>query len=209
MKIKESTKRLVIFLIISISLISFLFIHGTITSGFHFVDNHEIVQINKDLRDFNGNLFQVVEKWVNNDLKGRFRPMYMIDNVLVDTLFKGNFFYISLYHAFIHVFILFFLFLGVRKIGFPLLHSFAFPILSLLGVQSAIWWRLGPNETIGMWYLSLTFLSMVYAVKSRNHKLFFRVLFGIFGIFTILCKESFLILTPAVIVSYHCRTKVF
>ncbi|NDP19749.1 MAG: hypothetical protein GZ091_01515 [Paludibacter sp.] len=199
---KEFSLRLIVFISIAIALFAFLGLHGTISSGFHFVDNHEVVQINKDYSDANGNLFKVASTWVKNDLGGRFRPMYMIDNVFVDVFFKGNFFLISIYHTILMVFIAFFLFLVMRKNGFNVIESLAFPLIAFVGQQSAILWRLGPNESIGMWYLSLTLLSMVYAVKAIKYNRIFQILFCLFGSLMILCKESFLILTPSIILAY-------
>jgi hypothetical protein len=183
-------------------------LHGTISSGFHFVDNHEVVQINKDLADANGNVFNVMATWVKNDLGGRFRPMYMIDNVIVYTTLHGNFFLISLYHTLIIILIIFFLFLSLRKLGFHLPEALTFPLIALTGVQSAIWWRLGPNETIGMWYLSITFVFMVYEIKSKTKNGLFRILFCISTALMMFCKESFLLLSPAVILSYLTLEKL-
>jgi hypothetical protein len=199
---KEFSLRFIVFISIAIALFAFLGLYGTISSGFHFVDNHEVVQINKDYSDANGNLFKVASTWVKNDLGGRFRPMYMIDNVFVDVFFKGNFFLISIYHTILMIFIAFFLFLVMRKNGFNVIESLAFPLIAFVGQQSAILWRLGPNESIGMWYLSLTLLSMVYSVKAIKYNRIFQILFCLFGSLMILCKESFLILTPAILLAY-------
>ncbi len=204
---KELKLRFIIFFSIAFLIITFLFLHGTIPSGFHFVDNHEVVQINKDLSDANGNIIQVISKWVNNDLGGRFRPMYMIDNVIVYSLFQGNFFSISLFHAILHIFIAFFLFLFLRKLNFRIFESIIFPMIALIGDQTVIWWRLGPNESIGMWYLSLTLVFMIYSIKTEKRNTMFRVLFCISGMLTILCKESFLLLTPAIILTYIALVK--
>ncbi len=199
---KEFSLRAIVLSSFAIVLFAFLGLNGTLSSGFHFVDNHEVVQINKDVSDANGNVAKVLTTWVKNDLGGRFRPMYMADNVIVDTLFHGNFFLISIYHAILMVLIAFFLFLSLRKIGFNVIESVAFPLIAFIGHQSAILWRLGPNESIGMWYLSLTLISMVYAVKSENRKYIFQILFVVFSSLTLLCKESFLLLTPAIILIY-------
>lgn len=208
MNMKELKCRFVIFFSIAFVLFLFLSLSGTISSGFHFVDNHEVVQMNKDLVDSNGDLLQVISTWVKNDLGGRFRPMYMIDNVIVYTTFRGDFFLISIFHSLLHVFITFFLFLSVRKLGFRIFESLIFPLIALVGVQSVIWWRLGPNETIGMWYFSLTVIFMVYAIKSTKHKGLYRLFFNIFLAFMMLCKESFLLLTPAIIFAYLTLDKL-
>ncbi len=205
---KEFKLRVIVFFSIAFILFSFLNLHGTISSGFHFVDNHEVVQMNKDLSDANGSVFQVMSKWVMNDMGGRFRPMYMIDNVLVYTTLHGNFFTISLYHTLLILFIAFFLFLSLRKIGFRLFEALSFPLIALTGVQSAIWWRLGPNESIGMWYFSLSLIFMVYAIKSKKWNHLFRTLFCISTVLMMLSKESFLLLSPAIILGFLSLEKI-
>jgi len=199
---KELKLRTIIFFSIAFILVAFLGLHGTMSSGFHFVDNHEVVQINRELSDANGSLIHVISTWVKNDLGGRFRPMYMIDNVIVYTTLNGNFFLISLYHTLLIILIVFFLFLSLRKLGFPLFEALTFPIVALTGVQSAIWWRLGPNESIGMWYLSLSLLFMVYAIKNKTKNGLFRLLFCLATLLMMLCKESFLLFSPAMVLIY-------
>jgi hypothetical protein len=194
--------RLSVFLFLSLGIVSLLSFSGTIQSGFHFVDNHEVVQIMKDVTDFNGSVIKVIEKWVTNDLTIRFRPMYMIDNVIVDNICHFNFTTLSIYHCVLIIIIAFLLFVFMRKLNLGKIESISFPIIALVGPQAAIWYRLGPNESIGMWYLAWSLIFMVYSIKSDKFRLFFRGLFCVFSISMMLCKESFLLLTPALILSY-------
>lgn len=58
----------------------------------------------------------------------------------------------------------------------------------------AIRWRLGPNETI----LSISFYIMSLSLKKPEKKLY-NYLFAISLIITSLCKESFIIIIPGMI----------
>jgi hypothetical protein len=194
--------RILVFLSITLFIGSILSITGTLQSGFHFVDNHEVVQTMKDMSDHNGSIIQVIQKWVSSDLLVRFRPMYMIDNVIVDNICHFNFTTLSIYHCVLIIIIAFLLFVFMRKLNFGKIESISFPIIALVGPQAAIWYRLGPNESIGMWYLAWSLIFMVYSIKSNKFRLFFRGLFCVFSISMMLCKESFLLLTPALILSY-------
>lgn len=199
---KEPLVRLIVFVLLLMSLLAFLGVNSTLSAGFHFVDNHEVIQINKDVSDLNGDVVQVAKNWVKSDLGSRFRPVYIIDNVLLYSFYNANFEYLSIHHAFVIALIAFFLFLSIRKLGYSLLLSIVFPLLILVGSQSAIFWRLGPNESIGMWFLSLSVLSMIYAIKSNKNKIIFRILFCFLGLLMALCKESFLLLIPALLFVY-------
>lgn len=195
--ISKLAQRSIILFIIIISYFLFLGYNGTLTSGFHFIDDHEVIQMNKDLVLFGGSLLEVIKKWLTGDMIGRFRPLWVIHNVLTYTLFKGNFFNLAVFHAIEISFITFFLFFILNKNGYSVMESLVFAFLSMTGSQSTIWWRLGQNETISMFFLSLTLIFVTYSVKSKKHKILYRILYCVFAIATMLCKESFLILMPS------------
>jgi hypothetical protein len=60
----------------------------------------------------------------------------------------------------------------------------------------AIWWRLGPSETIGITFLAISFYFMSLSlVKTKN--VFLDILFILSLILASLCKESFIVSIPA------------
>ena len=179
--------------------LAFLGFSGTLTSGFHLTDDHEIVRINNDLKTQN-TLF-VAKKWMKNDQVSthRFRPLYFFHRVMETKVFGTNFTAWSVYTAILAIATSFFLFCFLYLLAFSFWESILFSLASLIGVQATIWWRLGPNETIGMAMLSLAlFFLAKYFVSQKNQKIF-KILFVIFAILSTLSKESFLLLLPALI----------
>jgi hypothetical protein len=183
---------------IIIIVILFLFSSKTITSGYHFIDDHEVIRMKHDLSI--SSLSEVTQKWVREDLdfNMRFRPLYYIHRVCETRLFGSDFFLWSLYTGILCCISLIFFYLGMRNLKFTLSGSIIFLIISFVGPQSAIWWRLGPSESLGMVFLSLSFYFMSASLNTKKYfiKTFFFIFFLILSSLT---KESFLIIIPAMI----------
>jgi len=187
------------FLFFALFWLALLGFSGTLTSGYHLTDDHEIVGTNSDLK-FESTL-TVMEKWMKNDQFGthRFRPLYILHRTLETKVFGTNFTAWSVYTAILAIATSFFLFCFLYLLKFSFWESLLFSLASLIGVQATIWWRLGPNETIGMAMLSFAlFFLGKYFVSQKNQKIF-KILFVIFAILSALSKESFLLLLPALI----------
>jgi hypothetical protein len=169
---------------------------GILTSGFHLTDDHEIVLFNDLLK--NQSVFSLIEEQVKIDLATRFRPTYYAHRILVTSLIGTNQIAWAIYYCFLGVFTSFFLYLALRKVGFTLLESLLFPLFAFLGEQTAVWWRLGTAETLGMLFASL---AMYFASSSYNQKNTWvaAVLFLCFAILASLSKESFILFLPALL----------
>jgi hypothetical protein len=187
--------------IISLVLLVFLFllISKTLNSGFHFVDDHEVIKIKNELKSTS--LITVSENWVRDDLNnnGRFRPFYYIQRVIETKLLGSDFFLWSLYNAILFCLALIFFYLAMRNMKFGLGESIAFLIITFIGPQSSVWWRLGPGESLGMALLGFSFYFMSKSLYKRNYQLY-NILFILFLILASLTKESFLIIIPAIII---------
>jgi len=179
-------------ILITVLVILFFTITGTVTSGYHFTDDHEIVRITDDLSK--ESILTVAAKWIKRDLSIRFRPMYFFHRILETKVFGINFTAWSVYTMFLLLTSLLCFYYGMRKLKYSFFESLCFLIIVFIGPQSAIWWRLGPNETIGMVFLGLAFYFMVNCEKRY---LLNTYLFCFFLICASLCKESFTIIVPA------------
>ncbi len=183
-----------------IALITFIFLwkSGTLDSGYHFQDDHEIIRIKSDLHS--SSIYDVIRQWVKEDLGYRFRPMYFIHRILITHLFGSNFLLLSLYTGLLGTFTFISTFFGMKNLGFNNIESTLTLFITFIGPQSAIWWRLGPNETIGITFLGLSFLFMSRCLNKKRSYRLNNILFAFFLLLSSLCKESFLIIVPAFIV---------
>jgi len=172
---------------------------GSLYSGFHFTDDYEVVRLDRDLshttigreaRTFSKNLFSA---------KMRFRPLYVLHRRVNAIIFGSNFLALSVYTGLLAVFTSWFLFLFMRKTGFSLVESVLFGCLTLLGEQAAVWWKLGANETLGMFMLSIAMLFMAQGVYAEKRKTLYNLLFIFFTILATWSKESFILMIPALV----------
>jgi hypothetical protein len=195
---KDKKDKIVIISII-LSVFLFLFISGTINSGYHFVDDHEVIKIKSDLKT--SSFIAVTRNWVKADLNinSRFRPLYYIHRVIETRLLGSDFFLWSLYSGILCCLALIFFYLGIRKLNYGLVESITFLIIIFIGHQSSVWWRLGYGESLGMVFLGLSFYYMSKSLNKRNYKVY-NLLFIFFLILSSLTKESFLIIIPAFII---------
>ena len=137
---------------------------GSLFSGYHAADDQEIFEIHNDLLSSNNDIVKVTKKWITNDISTRFKPLFYPYRVLKTWFFGTNFTLWLTYKGLLAVITSFCLFLFVHKIGFSLLESILFPLLSLLGAQAVVWWSSGINESLSMFLLSLSLVFMAFSI---------------------------------------------
>jgi hypothetical protein len=174
----------------------FLYFTGTLTSGYHFIDDHTLINVHNSLTT--GSLPKTMHNYVFNDFAIRFRPLFYVYTVLLVYLFGLNFFGMSLFIGFLGAITLVIFYLGLRKLSFGILPSLLFVALIFVGPQAAIWWRLGTNETIAIFFLGLSFLFLAKCSNGDNYRIN-NAFFVVFLSLAALSKESFLVAVPAFI----------
>lgn len=167
---------------------------GTIFSGYHFTDDHEIIRINNNLNT--SSLFSVINQWTSNDFNIRFRPLYYPHRVLLVKLFGLNFLMWSVYYLMMLIVTFCLLYLSLRKFKAPIIVSLLFPVIAIAGAQAENWWRLGTSENIGALFLALSFYYLKEPEKNKNRA---NILFILFLLMAALCKESFIVVIPAIL----------
>ena len=185
---------LAIILIITLS-ITYFGITGSVTSGYHFMDDHEILKINDDLS--RESFATVTLKWVKSSFDSRFLPLFYFHRVLKTKIFGNDFTALSVYNVFLMLISLVLFYMGMRKIKYSIIESLCFLALIFAGGQVEIWWRLGTSETIGMAFLGSAFFFMVNCKKKY---ILNTSLFCFFLICASLSKESFIIIIPAFLI---------
>jgi hypothetical protein len=203
-----------VFLFILIFWFFLLITSGSLFSGYHFTDDHEIAHINYDLTVQRLSIFQVINQWIHNDLlTGRFRPFYYIHRIIETRLLGVNFGWWSLYTAMLAVLTTFFLFIFGKLIRLSITEALLFSLLTTLGAQSAVWWQLGPAETIGTFLLAMALVFAAVQITGRDtvitgpyilstgnklYKSLYEILFIFLVLIMSLSKESFILMIPAI-----------
>jgi len=182
--LKSSKNDIIVVMAIIMGIFIFLGITGNLDTAFHFTDDSEIIRFTNALQT--ESVVSVVAGILKSDFNMRFRPFYYLYRVFEAKIFGNNFLFWSIWNAVLACATFSFFYVGMRKLNYSIIESVIFIMFAFVGLQMAIWWRLGPSETIGTFFLGLTFYNTV--------------LFCICLIITMLCKESFIIIAPAFIV---------
>lgn len=174
-----------------------LYLSGSLTSGFHFTDDHQIIGFSRSIDSVG--FIDLAADYIRGDIssKGRFLPLYDIHRLIEVKLFGTDFFLWAVYgwllasvaSACFAVFLL--------MTGFSLAEALLFPLMLLLGFQAGVWWRFGTAETIGMPLLS--FMLVVSAIAARRPGVVLDAVFVLLGVMLMLSKEAFILFIPAVV----------
>ena len=176
----------------------FLFLHftGTLYAGYHFIDDHKILEISSYLKNFS--VLQTFKDYITADLAIRFRPLYFVYYISEIALIGPNFFALFVFSGILATLTFSIFYFASKKLDFSFLESIIFVFIIFLGNQSAIWWRLGTNEPIGMLFVALAFFFMANSFdKKKLHYRQYNLFFCLSLILASLCKESFIIIIPA------------
>jgi len=177
----------------------FLLSAGTVTSGYHLMDDHIILLINRDLSQ--NNVFQIMANCIQSDLHVRFRPVYCLRVFSVQIL-GTNFVSLSLLSLTMAVLTSWFLYMFARQVRFGRVSAFLFVLLTFMGTQTHIWWRLGLGflEPVGMFWLSIGLYFMARTIFDAGKlRPIYNVLSVLALIIATLSKEAFVVLLPAVV----------
>jgi hypothetical protein len=174
-----------------------LAVSGSLFSGYHLADDHEVLRMGRDVA--NEGVWLQAKKWIDIDLSvaHRFKPVYYLHRVIEARLFGSNFLSWKVYTGCLAILASFLLYRFGRWLGWSLTEAILFPLLVFVGKQSVIWWSLGPQETIGMTMLAAALACMVQMITAKRNKGLWASLFIIFTVLMSLSKESFIVLLPA------------
>jgi hypothetical protein len=174
-----------------------LYLSGSLTSGFHFTDDHQIISFSKTLES--AGAIETALDWVERDVRsiGRFLPVYYIHRLLQIKVFGTEFLYWGLYDGLLAWLSSSLLATFMLLAGFSLLEALIFPCLLFLGFQAGIWWRFGTAETIAMVILGAALAASASSARKRSIAL--DILFIAAGVLLMLTKETFILFIPALL----------
>ncbi len=169
---------------------------GTLTSGFHLVDDWEFAQYIDWMTLDGKSLWECLRQAVGFDLTLRFRPLYYINRVLMTAVFGTNLTAVSVVKASEIVAALVLLYYCARQMKCNMVYAALFALTVMVGYQSAVWWKLGPQESYDIMMFALGFyLLLKWLGTDRKWYAFASV--GAFFLMSIY-KEPFILLLPFV-----------
>jgi hypothetical protein len=171
----------------------FYFLFGpTLQAQLALVDDHEIIRFISP----EGSLWNVLESDLH---RGRFRPLYYSFRFAEIILFGTNPQAWHIATISFGVLTCFLLYLAARKVGADIFSASLFAsMFAMTGSLAEIWYRLGPNETLGMLLLALSIWAIANAVR-RVSPWFWDGLALTAMALAGLTKESFVLVIPALL----------
>lgn len=167
---------------------------GTLTSGIHMVDDHEFLEQSYNMRVNEVSVPDEIRRVLSSDINIRFRPLYIVLRVLEAYVFGSNMLGLSIINAVWIIICMFFLYFCGRMMGAGKFASGMFVFISLVGYQSVVWWKLGPQESFG----SMLFAMGLYFMLKwlQNRKMSSGIVSLCFFFFMCNYKESYVLLLP-------------
>lgn len=169
---------------------------GTLTSGFHLVDDWEFAKYVDWMTLEGKSLWDCLREAVGFDLTLRFRPLYYINRVLAAYVFGINLTAMSVVKAAEIVVALVALYYCARQMKCNMVYAALFSLTVMVGYQSAVWWKLGPQESfdIMMFAVGFFFLLKWLSTDQRRYAVVSAIAFFLMSIY----KEPFILLLPFV-----------
>ena len=169
---------------------------GTLTSGFHLVDDWEFAKYVDWMTLEGRSVADCLREAVGYDLTMRFRPLYYINRVLMAAVFGINLTAVSVIKAaeIVAAFVL--LYYCARHMRCNMVYAALFSLTVLTGYQSAVWWKLGPQESYDIMMFALGFWLMLKWLQT-GRRWYAAASVGAFFLMSIY-KEPFILLLPFV-----------
>lgn len=180
-----------------------LIILGTINSGYHLVDDHEFYRYRELILQYG--LWDAIKINMKGDLLIRYRPLYMFLRTITVAIFDANMVAFSICKAGEIIIALEVMYIFARK-EINIFFSAVFAIMVMWGGQSEVWWRLGPQESLGMMLFAFCLL-FTYNLKVKD-TWYNKLLFICFIALLSFQKESFWVSVPwflLLLFAYECE----
>lgn len=197
---KEWIEVLAVFALGFVLMFGILIRSGTLKSGYHFMDDHELIRMEYTLEHSDQSVPSLMHAMINNDFHWRFRPFYWVERVGCTAIFGSDLYLWNIYTGIKGVLAFALLVLTAGKLKFGRIISLLFASVIMFGPQFTPWYRSANQENTGLllcalvlWLISVQYHKGKYNGKLRNAAIVLSI---------ILCglvKESFTLCMPAFI----------
>lgn len=169
---------------------------GTLTSGFHLVDDWEFAKYVDWMTLEHRSIWDCLKEAVGYDLTMRFRPLYYINRVLMAAVFGINLTAMSVVKACEIVIALVALYYCARLMKCNVVYALLFSLTVMVGYQSAVWWKLGPQESYDIMMFAIGFYLLLKWLRTGKKWYSFASIAAFF--LMSIYKEPFILLLPFV-----------
>lgn len=171
---------------------------GTIHSGYHFMDDHELIRMQLGFEEQGRTLWQAIKDWMVSDFHWRYRPLYWVER-LTGAYFWGSDLVCWNYYTAIKGVITFYcLYCMARYLKYNRPVSAIVPCVVMLGTQFTPWYRSANQESTGLLLCAVAlYLIARQAYYGKYRDLRYNVGLILCAVLCGLVKESFTLFMPA------------
>lgn len=171
---------------------------GTVASGYHFLDDHEIVRFEYSLKHGNISVMEMIKATIKNDMNSRFRPLYWVERIAGTAIMGSNMLYWNIYKMIMGIATFYLLYLAARYLKNKWYTSALFAGIIMMGPQFTPWYRSANQENTGLFLCAIVlyFISRQYS-KQKWKSYSYNIVIALFLILCGLEKESFTLMMPA------------
>lgn len=195
-KLKKRQEFIIVLLFFALLVFGVVLGIGTLTSGYHLVDDHEILKWSWQMELEGKSIWNVLQDVLKRDMANRYRPAHVITRVFETKLFGINLTLFSLVKAVELWISCIFLYYIACRMNVKKIYAVAFVLVSLLGYQSATWWRLGTHEVQCILLFSVGFYCTQRWLTERKST--WAIISFLAYILMCNFKESFIVVMPFV-----------
>ena len=177
-----------------------LAVTGTIHSGYHFLDDHELIRLQIGFEQHGAPLGLSIKNWILNDFWWRYRPLYWVERVTGAYFWGSELLYWNIYTAIKGVITFYCLYFMARYLKYGKVISAIVPCIVMLGSQFTPWYRSANQESTGLLLCAMALcLSAAQGYYKKYTDWRYNVPIVIFAVLAGLTKESFTLFMPAFI----------
>ncbi len=174
----------------------FLIRTGTIRSGYHFLDDHELIRIEYWL-EHGSDLWELVWNFAGN-LSSRYRPLYWVERVIGTAILGSDLYIWNVYKAVMGVLTFYMLYMTGYYLRQKWYINTLFAAVIMIGPQITPWYRSANQENTGLFLCAI----VLYLIARQHNRQKYRHLAYNLSIAAsvLLCsleKESFVLMIPA------------
>ena len=195
-KLGSRKERVLIWSFFTVLSVGVITVMGTAVSGFHLVDDWEFARYVDMMKLEGKTIWECLEEVLGFDLTLRFRPLYYINRVFMAAVFGINLTAMSVVKAAEIILALGFLYYCARQMRCNVIYSLLFSLTVMVGYQSAVWWKLGPQESFDMMMFAIGFYFLLRWLRTEKRRY---EIVSIAALFLMsIYKEPFILLLPFV-----------
>lgn len=187
----------VVMLFFALLVFGVLSMSGNLSDGPQIVDDNQIYRLQIELSESSFGEVARNEIATRTLSYRRFVPVFSLHKVFQAAVLGVDLLHWSVYTGLMSVLTGLALFCSAKILGFNVAESLVFSLVTLLGKQSVVWWKLIQGEGLGMLLLSISLVFMGASLSSGKYQNVSRASFVFFAVLASATKESFILMLPA------------